>query len=248
MPEPTTTETDRATSTAIHDLGSAFMLHADTMRRAAEYGYENPFAFYFAGRGGVLGDVDAEVVYAAFGWFAPTVVRPMWEEGQAIHGATGAATRYFAACGEWGRDHLAGCDGLERFADLAERVVDGAETSGRSLFAGWKRAPREADGAGRAMQLVHVLREWRGANHLVATTASGLSPLESILAGDGPDRATFFGWAEPFPEVTEEQRALRREAEAVTDRLCAPAFAVLSGTEREEFVALVPALLAAGTA
>lgn len=82
----------------------------------------------------------------------------------------------------------------------------------------------------------------------MATTASGLIPLEAILAGDGPAQATFFGWAEPFPEVTEEQRALRREAEAVTDRLCAPAFAVLSGTERAEFVTLVPALLAAGTA
>ena len=38
------------------------MLHQETMARAAENGYDNPFAFYFAGRGGVLGDVDAEVV------------------------------------------------------------------------------------------------------------------------------------------------------------------------------------------
>ena len=247
MPEPSAAETDRATSKAIHDVGSAFMLHQETMARAAENGYENPFAFYFAGRGGVLGDVDAEVVYSAFGWFAPAVVRPMWEAGVAVHGAREASVRYFGACAEWGRAHLGGVDGLERFADLAERVVSAAETSGRPLFAGWKVEPRVSDGPGRAMQLVHVMREWRGANHLVATTASGLNPLEAILSEDGEGQAKFFGWAEPFPAVTEEMKGRRQEAEAITDRLCGPAYEVLSGPERGEFVALVNAISAATT-
>ncbi len=245
MPEPSAAETDQATSKAIHDLGSAFMLHKETMARAGENGYENPFAFYFAGRGGVLGDVDAQVVYSAFGWFAPSVVRAMWDAGVAVHGAREAAARYFAACADWGRDHLAGVDGLERFGDLAERVVSAAETSGRSLFAGWKVQPRVADGPGRAMQLVHVMREWRGSNHLVGTTAAGLSPLEAILGQDGEDQARFFGWPEPFPAVTEDVKRRRVEAEGITDRLCAPAFEVLSGAERAEFVDLVTALSAA---
>ena len=34
------------------------------------------------------------------------------------------------------------------------------------------------------MQLIHILREWRGAIHLVATTAAGLSPLEAILTNE----------------------------------------------------------------
>ncbi len=222
------------------------MLHQETMARAAENGYDNPFAFYFAGRGGVLGDVDAEVVYAAFGWFAPGVVRAMWEAGAAVHGAREAGLRYFGACAEWGRSHLSGVAGLERFADLAGRVVAAADTSGRPLFAGWKVEPRVDDTAGRAMQLVHVMREWRGANHLVATTASGLTPLEAILSEDGESQAKFFGWAEPFPNVTEDMKGRRREAEAITDRLCAPAFEALSGTERAEFVDLVAEVAAAG--
>ena len=246
MAELTAGTTDQATSKAIHDLGSTFMLHKETMARSADNGYESPFMFYFAGRGGVLGDVDADVVCSAFGWFAPTVVRPMWEAGVAVHGARPAATRYFAACAEWGRDHLNGVEGLDRFADLAERVTGAAERSGRPLFAGWSREPRVTDGPGRAMQLVHVMREWRGANHLVATTARGLSPLDAVLT-DHADQARYFGWPEPFPEVTDELRQRHDEAEALTDRLCAPAFEVLSPSERSEFVDIVPAMFAAGT-
>lgn len=242
MPEPSAGETDRATATAIHDLGSACMLHNETMARAGENGYDNPFAFYFAGRGGVLGDVDAEVVYSAFGWFSPSVVRPMWNAGAAVHGAAAAAERYYAAIAEWGRSHLAGVEGLDRFCALADRVVSAAETSGRSLFAGWKVQPRVGDAPGQAMQLVHVMREWRGANHLVATTAVGLAPLEAILCMDGEGQAKFFGWPEPFPPMSEGVKARRQEAEEITDRLCAPAFEALSGAERAEFTTLVAAM------
>jgi hypothetical protein len=247
MPDLSPAATDAATSKSIHDLGSVFMLHKETMSRAGDLGYENPFAFYFAGRGGVLGDADADVVSAAFGWFAPPVVRSMWEAGVAVHGARGAASRYSVACADWGRDHLGGLAGLDRFADLAERVVGSAETSGRPLFAGWCCEPRVSDGPGRAMQLVHVMREWRGANHLVATTAVGLSPLEAVM-NDGEGQAGLLGWSEPFPEITEDLRRRHQEAEALTDRLCAPAFGALSGSERAEFADLVPGLSAAGTA
>ena len=246
MPELSAAECDQATSKAIHDLGSTFMLHKETMGRAVEHGYENPFGFYFAGRGGVLGAVDAEVVYAAFGWFSPAVVRPMWEAGVAVCGAREAAVRYFAACAAWGRDHLHDVEDLDRFGDLAERVVGAAETSGRPLFAGWVREPRVSDGPGRAMQLVHVMREWRGSNHLVATTSVGLSPLESVLS-DPESLVELYGWTKPYPEMSDELRRRRQEAELLTDRLCAPAFEVLSGEERGEFAEIVPRMFAAAT-
>ncbi len=246
MTELTPEAADQATSKAIHDLGSAFMLHKETMARAAAHGYDNPFAFYFAGRGGVLGDVDADVVGAAFGWFPLTTVRPMWEAGIAVHGAREAAARYGDACAAWGRDHLGGVDGLDRFADLAERVVDAADISGRPLFAGWRREPRVSDPQGRAMQLVHVMREWRGANHLVATTALGLSPLEAVLC-DRVGQARLLGWPEPFAEPTDAQRRAHVEAESLTDRLCAPAFEALSGAERSEFAEQVRQVYATGT-
>ena len=248
MPELSELETDQAISKAIHDIGSTWMLHGETMARAPENGYDNPFAFYFAGRGGVLGETDGDVVYAAFGWFSPDIVRPMWEQGVAVHGAKEAARRYYGAAAAWGRDHLAGCEGLERFNELAARLVGTADASGRPLFAGWRAEPLVEDAPGRALQLIHVLREWRGANHLVATTAAGLTPLEAILAGDGEGQAKFFGWSEPFPTVTDDMRKRRQEAEALTDRLCASSYGVFSPAERGELVALVPLLEAAASA
>ena len=64
--------------------------------------------------------------------------------------------------------------------------------------------------AGRAAQLMQILREWRGGLHLVATTAVGLSPLEAILTNEGPGQAKFFGWSEPFPDCAEHQGQARR--------------------------------------
>lgn len=81
MSELSAEEAVQRTDHAVHEVGSRFMLHQDTMTRSAESGFENPFAFYFAGRGGVLGDVDSSVVVAAMGWFRPDAVRATWDTG-----------------------------------------------------------------------------------------------------------------------------------------------------------------------
>lgn len=239
MSELTANETVQQTKDPIHDMGSAFMLHPETMTRATEQGYQNPFGFYFAGRGGVLGDVDGDVVAAAFGWFNPDIVRAMWSDGVKVHGAREAARRYAEACAAWGRDHLGGADDLDRLCDLAEKIVDTADVSGLPLFAGWKNEPRAGDAAGRAMQLIHVLREWRGAVHLVGTTAVGLGPLEAVMAKDGEGQARMFGWSEPFPDGS-ALSAKHTEAEAITDRLCAEVVErALKPAERSAFTEIV---------
>ena len=202
MPELSAEEAVEQIDHTVHDVGSRFMLHQDTMTRSAESGFDNPFAFYFAGRGGVLGDVDASVVVAAMGWFQADAVRAMWEAGIAVTGAREAARLYGAACAAWGRDHLGNVDGVDRLVTLGEQLVGGAEESGLPLFAGWRAEPRVTDSPGRAMQLVHVLREWRGGLHLVATTAAGLSPLEAILTNEGEGQARFFGWQGDLPACT----------------------------------------------
>jgi hypothetical protein len=69
----------QATSEPIHDIGTTIYLSSDVFGWAAEWGWANPFSFYFAGRGGMLGDVGADVVCAAFGWFAPDAVKAMYE-------------------------------------------------------------------------------------------------------------------------------------------------------------------------
>ena len=59
----------QSTSVPIHDIGTAIYLSSDVFGWAAEWGWSNPFSFYFAGRGGMLGEVTPDVVTSAMGWF-----------------------------------------------------------------------------------------------------------------------------------------------------------------------------------
>jgi hypothetical protein len=214
----------QATSIPIHDIGTAAYLSPDIAGWAADWGWSNPFAFYFAGRGGMLGDVGPDVVTSALGWFEPNAVRAMYSEGVGVAGAAGAAVRMAEAHGKWGEKHYGGVEGVEKIVTVTETLVDGLEGSALPLFVGWRDAARADTPSGRAAQLMQILREWRGGNHLVATTAVGLSPLEAILSNEGPGQAKFFGWPEPFPDLGAIKK-LHVEAEAITDRLCATALA-----------------------
>ncbi|MEI7547531.1 MAG: hypothetical protein WCK21_05680 [Actinomycetota bacterium] len=227
----------RALTRPIGDLGGRWMLHPEVLDPARAAGYRNGFLYYVAGRGGVLGDVEADVVSSAFGFFAPALMRKMWNEGIAVEGARASATRYGAACAQFGRTRLAGFAATERLAELAGRVAGGVDDSGLALFAGWRAEPRPSDSEGRAYFLLHVLRELRGGVHLLAVVASGLTPLEAVLASSGEANAMRFGWTGPFPTVDAGARA---RAEDLTDRVLARLYsAVLSDAETEELATLV---------
>jgi hypothetical protein len=239
MAELTGAQTVQAVDKILHDVGTAWMIHDDTRARAEEHGYGKLQPFYFAGRGGVLGDVEPGVVTAAFGWWHPGYVRLMWERGLAVAGARESARRYAQACAAWAEDHLTGFGPADRLAELAEKVVDGVEESGLPLFAGWRAEPRADGGVARMLQLVHVLREWRGATHLVGTTAAGLGPLEAILTNEGEQQARFFGWRDELPDCA-HLRDRHVRAEEITDRLAAAGYErALTPAERAEFAALV---------
>lgn len=216
--------TVKATSVAIHDIGTAIYLSPETLGRAGEWGWSNPFAFYFAGRGGMLGDVSADVVYSAFGWFNAGAVTMMYGEGVAVAGAAAAAARMAEAHALWGEAHLADVPDLTDVVTVTEELVDALEGSGIPLFVGWRNAERAGSPAGRLAQLMQILREWRGGLHLVATTAVGLTPLEAILTNEGAGQAKFFGWPEPFPDCAAIKHK-HDEAEEMTDRLCAEGLA-----------------------
>lgn len=236
MGELSAMDTVRAADKIIHDVGAAWMLDKATWAHGKQNGFDNPFAHYFAGRCGVLGDVDADVVYAALGWFAPELVRPMWEEGVAVAGAREAARRYALACADWGRENV---PEDPRLCELGERVVAAAEGSGLPLFCGWRAEPLPADGPARLTHVLHLLRELRGGLHLVATTAAGLAPLEAVLAANPPERAQFLGWQGDLPDCG-HLKPQREEAEAITDRLSAAVYErALSPAERAEFAELV---------
>ncbi|MFD4430450.1 hypothetical protein [Nocardia sp. NPDC058497] len=238
--------TATAVKQQVLELGGAFMLSREVRDFGDTVGVPGFHGTYTRGRGGVLGDVDADVVSAAFGFFEPGCIRAAWESVPLP--AADAAAAYLAACHDFGRRKLAGFDeaDAERLAELLARVVDAAPSAGLPLFAGWRAMPLPADGRAALVQVSHVLRELRGGLHFIAVTANGLTPLQAILiAGspmsDGPTHARLLGWSEPFEEVTDEMRARWDAAEALTDELIAPCFEVLDADERDELATLLTA-------
>jgi hypothetical protein len=76
-------------------IGSAFYFHPDTMARGKELGLDG-FRFYVLGRGGVLGDVDAAVVHAAFGYFHPDMISNLWNSAKEVMAPRDGAREYLA--------------------------------------------------------------------------------------------------------------------------------------------------------
>lgn len=243
MTEAQTLDAVRAAAQPIEAIGALFMLHPETFAGSAANGYQNPFAGYFAGRGGVLGAADADTINAVFGVFEPNTAAALWAEGVAVHGAAGGAARYAEQAADFGRKHLAGAESLDRIAELGERVIAAAPTQGLPLFAGWKRMPLPEDAPGRAMHVLVVLRELRGSVHMAALAMSGLSPVEAHMLNKGEQYCEMFGWPKPYPDA-EAKRADKVAAEDATDRRMTQIVgAALSGEEAAELARLSAAAL-----
>ncbi len=233
-------ETAEAAKDHVSRVGGGFMLSRATREAGAALGLgEGGWTFYVAGRAGVLGRVDPDVVTAALVFFPPSWVREHWE---AVLGAVEpreAARAYARCCGAWGRKRLSQMEGIERLAELAERVVAAGDPPGLPLFAGWRALELPPDPPARAVQLCNVLREHRGNAHALAVLAHGLRPLEALVAGpNGPGNAEFFGWPGPYPEAAPFADRWRRAEDATTAQV-APAYAALDDAERQEFTGLL---------
>ncbi len=231
----------QATAAPINAAGAPWFFAPATIERGTAVGFPNVVVLYGRGRGGVLGEVDADVVAAAFGYFNPTRVRDLWDQGRAVMEARAAGDHYAASCAAFYRDKLASFAGAARLAELSETVVTAVEPCGLPLFAAWRAQPLSDDAPARAGQLLQVMRELRGSVHIVATTSVGLSPMQAILANPkaGPARAAFFGWPEPYPDPVPNADRFPR-AEAITDELLVPSHQVLvDAGSGDEFADLV---------
>ncbi len=215
---------------AIGDLGGApWYFDPQTLAAGKEHNLDG-FRFYFLGRGGVLGDVEAEVVASAFGYFNPALVDKIWTTAKERMAPRDAARLYLSCCHQFGRDHFAAVDGLDAYCAAAEKVNDAIDPAGLALYAGIDSEPVPDDAPARALHLTAVLREARGSAHLLAIVASGLAP-RIAHAIKRPTEGKEFGW-DDTPEPTADDLARWQQAEELTNRVLAPAFAVLDESEQ----------------
>jgi hypothetical protein len=214
----------RAIAAPTADIGASFYFHPDTLARGKELGLDG-FRFYALGRGGVLGDVEPDVVLSAFGYFEPALIAKIWGSAKAIASPRQAAREYLACAAAFGRARFAHLSGLDAYADAAAAVVAAVDVGAMPLFAGVRSEPVPEDAPARALHHAVLLRELRGGAHLVAVASVGL-PTKVAHAIKRPTETALFGWSEP-PAVTDGDRALHARAEQITEDLLVPAFSVL---------------------
>ncbi len=180
------------------------------------------------------------MVISAFAYFNPDLIRKLWEAGRAVEPARQSGSRFATSCAAWGRQRLHDVEGCDRLAELAERLINSVDVAGLTLFAGWRSEPLPEDAAGRAYQLLHVMREWRGSVHIVAVLSGGVTPLQALLAAEnGSAHAKLFGWGEGLSNATHLKEQMLG-IELLTDNLMLRAYeAMLNAAERTEFVELV---------
>lgn len=239
-------EAAAATAQAIGDLGGGFMTDMATYARGGELGFGG-IDFYVLGRGGVLGDVDADVIAAGFIVWNPVQVRSQWETGRGVMAPDAAAREWAACCAAWGEANLPDVDGLDRLAALLTTVVDEASPANAAIFAGWRALPVPTTSKAKVAHLVNALRELRAALHGGAVLASGVTPGEAVVYR-APMMAPMFGWDVEAIHVSDDTKAAWRHAEEGTNVAMGRVLGALSEAERGEFVGLLTDLFAAWTA
>ncbi|MEU4159159.1 hypothetical protein [Actinoplanes sp. NPDC026670] len=228
----------------------------------------DPRAGYFASRAAAMGPVGPGAVTAAFFNFNPELVAralpSAWEHATP---AAVLAARLDAADAALTRvlGDAIGSAGMCEAAELARRAAESVagRPEGRALFAAhaalpWPQAPHLI-----LWQAQTVLREFRGDGHVAALLLAGLTGLEALVlhvtSGEVPrgfvQRSR--GWSDEQwaaatdrlrerglidgdePALTDRGRAQREWIEAATDRLAAPAYAVLGAGGCARFVELI---------
>jgi hypothetical protein len=212
-------------------LVGAFAESPQTLRRARLLGLSG-WAYHVSARAGALGEVRPETVTAAIGFIAPEAVTDGWEATAKTSEPMEVATWHLHELCRWGNDQLGGFPRANRLLELSRRVVSAVDAAGLTLFAAWRAMP----------VMLHLLHEHRMGVQVVAIRASGLSPLEAIIAGpEGETGAVAFGWQPPYPPAGPLVRRLMW-AESVADALAGQAYGELDRDERIELCGLLESL------
>lgn len=245
VPTNTAIDTIATLKPAIQQWVRGWMQGPAASKRASELGLRDGQQIWIVGRAGVLGDGDAAVAAAGLAFLAPALVRQAWDALPAPLTPRKVAAAYAQLACDWGHSELPrfGDATLERLDTLGRRVVDAADGSLGTVFAGWRAVPEPASLGARVALTMHVVRELRGAAHIVALHATGLTPLQAVLASPaapprtGAPWAEHLGWTGPFDDPAQFVAA-RAEAEDLTNRILGPAFDALDAAELAEFAEL----------
>jgi hypothetical protein len=224
------------------DLVGAFAESPQTLRRARLLGLSG-WAYHVSARAGALGEVRPETVAAAIGFIAPEAVTDGWEAAAKTTEPFEVATWHLHELCRWGGAELGGFARLDRLLDLAKRLAYAVDGAGLPLFAAWRAMPAPDNSLGAQVAvMLHLLHEHRLGVHVVAVRASGLTPLQAIIAGpEGETGAVAFGWQPPYPPAGPVVRRLMW-AESIADALAGQAYGQLDRAERIEFVGLLESL------
>ena len=219
----------------IGDLGAAFYFIPETLGVGKAMGLGG-MEFYVQGRAGQMGNTEPEAVAAAFGYFKPALLKSVLDAANAKSEPRVTGAAFMNACATLSRAKLSGIANLEAFVAVLEKVNDAADGDGLALYAAVNSEKLADDAAGRALQLIAILREYRGSAHLVALRAAGVDSKTAHYM-KRPDMWKQFGYTEEeAPVITDAIKAARDEAERITDLIVEPAYAVLSDAERTVLV------------
>ncbi|MFD3455278.1 hypothetical protein ACFWVC_24275 [Streptomyces sp. NPDC058691] len=210
-------------------------------------GLERAAMAYFAGRAAPLGAVTAGAVTATFYNFNHAIIAPVvpraWDLASPaavldarLRVTDAVLTRLLGA------DVLASAD-LAEAADLALRASEACTRQARPLYAANADLPVPERPHLALWHAATLLREHRGDGHLTALVASGLDGVEALVThtatgksftprfvqrsrgwsaedwAAAQDRLRDRGLLDAEGELTERGVELRREVEAITDRL-----------------------------
>lgn len=203
---------------------------------------------YFASRAAPLGEAGPHLVTALFGGFAPamvaraipevwTVASPQQVQAARLSGVTTALRGVLS-------ENL---PAVAAAATLTDRCVQALPLHGRPMAAAQADLQRPREPLAALWHDCTVLREHRGDGHLAAVAAAGLTwPEPHCLQGQrvDPRQQEYRGWDDQSWQLAAERVRGRdlHEIDALTDRLAAPAYAVLSAAEQEGLMQLLEPL------
>lgn len=202
------------------------------------------FRFYFAGRGGVLGEVSNEVMQSSFGYFNPQLVAKMWSSSKERCDVTAAAAAQLQVAYDIGEELLVNVSDLGEAATALGALATSVDVAALPLFAGFLAQPVPEVPTHAFMHQAILYRELRGSIHLAAIAATGC---ESRAAHQikRPKDIQNFGYEDEI-ELSEAVRAAYAQVEPLTDTaMIQHCSAALSAEQRAQIATTVEAAASA---